>query len=228
MTDIAVSKKVLRTLCYFAVSASITACCSIGATIKLNNDIVSYRDTNTSLSQQLNHATTEIEQLKRLQLETNKHLADKITENNMLKQQLAAKKVAAITASREADCMAKAIYFEARGEVMGGKKAVGTVIYNRMKSKVFPATACGVVYQRIPTKRGVNKKCQFSWTCDGAADTIDRSSNAWLDSKHAAVTTLLGNRSSIVGNALYFHNGKGKPHARTVFVARVGNHKFYR
>ena len=68
----------------------------------------------------------------------------------MLKQQIAAKKVAAVTASREADCMAKAIYFEARGEVMGGKKAVGTVIYNRMESKVFPTTACGVVYQRIP------------------------------------------------------------------------------
>jgi hypothetical protein len=55
---------------------------------------------------------------------------------------------------KEQRCIADAIYHEARGESFEGMMAVANVIVNRMKSPLFPNTACGVVYQRK----------QFSWT----------------------------------------------------------------
>jgi spore germination cell wall hydrolase CwlJ-like protein len=47
----------------------------------------------------------------------------------------------------QVDCVAKAIYFEARGEPFEGQLAVANVINNRVKSSKFPNTHCGVVHQ---------------------------------------------------------------------------------
>lgn len=43
--------------------------------------------------------------------------------------------------------MAQCIYGEARGEPYKGKVAIGAVILNRVKSKDFPNTIAGVIYQ---------------------------------------------------------------------------------
>ncbi|MGI6150495.1 MAG: spore cortex-lytic enzyme [Christensenellales bacterium] len=43
--------------------------------------------------------------------------------------------------------MARCIYGEARGEPYMGKVAIGAVILNRVKSKDFPNTIAGVIYQ---------------------------------------------------------------------------------
>ncbi len=45
------------------------------------------------------------------------------------------------------DCMAKNIYFEAAVESTAGKMAVAHVTLNRVNSKRFPTTVCGVVKQ---------------------------------------------------------------------------------
>ena len=76
-----------------------------------------------------------------------------------------------IAEDRQAElrCLAENIYFEARAESMKGKIAVGNVTRNRLESKKFPNTYCGVIKQGYrPGKRN----CQFSWFCDGKPDTI--------------------------------------------------------
>ena len=44
-------------------------------------------------------------------------------------------------------CLAEAIYFEARGESIKGQFAVAEVILNRVDSRSFPDTVCGVITQ---------------------------------------------------------------------------------
>lgn len=63
----------------------------------------------------------------------------------------------------EYKCLVQALYFEARGESLKGQQAVAQVILNRVDSKRFPDTICGVV----------NQPKQFSYTHDGLSDTID-------------------------------------------------------
>jgi len=60
----------------------------------------------------------------------------------------------------ERTCLALNIYHEARSEAVQGHLAVGMVTLNRVRSKKFPDTICGVVWQ----------KAQFSWTRDGKSD----------------------------------------------------------
>ncbi len=61
---------------------------------------------------------------------------------------------------RELRCLTQNIFFEARGERTTGQLAVAMVTMNRVKSKRFPNSVCGVVWQ----------KRQFSWTHDGKSD----------------------------------------------------------
>ena len=62
--------------------------------------------------------------------------------------------------SRELRCLALNVYFEARGETAAGQLAVAMVTMNRVKSRHYPSTVCGVVWQPH----------QFSWTHDGKSD----------------------------------------------------------
>ncbi|HEX9858836.1 MAG TPA: cell wall hydrolase, partial [Paracoccaceae bacterium] len=70
------------------------------------------------------------------------------------------------TGDAEWQCLAEALYFEARGETVQGQFAVAEVILNRVDSPRYPATICGVVHQ------GGRGGCQFSFTCDGYSDKI--------------------------------------------------------
>lgn len=73
---------------------------------------------------------------------------------------LASSNNAAGKQTKELNCLAQNIYFEARGEPTSGQLAVAMVTMNRVRSKRFPETVCGVVWQ----------KRQFSWTHDGKSD----------------------------------------------------------
>ncbi len=83
----------------------------------------------------------------------------------------------------EADlqCLAKAIYFEARGESEKGQLAVGRVILNRVESEEYPDTICDVVYQGSHRRNA----CQFSFACDGKAD-IAEEKKPWTEAKALA------------------------------------------
>ena len=100
---------------------------------------------------------------------------------------------------KEVECLARNIYFEAGGEPRNGKIAVAEVTMNRVKSRQYPRTVCGVVHQRI---KGT---CQFSWVCEGKK-TVYRNSSAWLDSIKIAENILISKQHyGIIGSAKYFH-----------------------
>lgn len=68
----------------------------------------------------------------------------------------------------EQECLATAVYFEARGENPKGQAAVAQVILNRVRNPSYPNTICGVVYQN----EDWSNRCQFSFACDGVPDRI--------------------------------------------------------
>ena len=123
---------------------------------------------------------------------------------------------------KEVECLARNIYFEAGGEPSAGKIAVAEVTMNRVKSKQYPRTVCGVVHQRT---KGT---CQFSWVCEGKRSV--RNNNAWRESQKIAESILISKkRYGIIGNAKYFHatyvNPKWADESR--MIAQIGNHIFY-
>ena len=65
----------------------------------------------------------------------------------------------------EQQCLAEAMYHEARGEGKEGMYAVAAVIVNRVEDKRFPNSVCDVIYEG-----GETPPCQFSWWCDGRSD----------------------------------------------------------
>jgi len=75
---------------------------------------------------------------------------------------------AAASARTPQGCLAKALYFEARGETAKGQIAVGRVILNRVKDERYPDTVCGVVFQNAEMRN----RCQFSFACDGKAEKV--------------------------------------------------------
>jgi len=85
-------------------------------------------------------------------------------------------------------CLAIALYHEARGEPVDGQYAVGVTILNRVRSSAYPNTVCGVVYQNAHKKN----RCQFSFACD---DISDKPKNRDLFRKiqNLAAITMNGN-----------------------------------
>mgnify|MGYP006295945975 CR=1 FL=1 len=123
------------------------------------------------------------------------------------------------------DCLAKAIYFEARGESLAGQVAVAEVILNRVDSGSYPDTICGVVRQGEERRTG----CQFSFMCDGKPEIMrDKGAKARAD----AIAHLLieGRPRVLTANATHFHTTWVSPSwaRRLVRTARIGGHIFYR
>jgi N-acetylmuramoyl-L-alanine amidase len=120
--------------------------------------------------------------------------------------------------SSELACLAGAIYFEAKGETLAGQLAVGRVIVARAKSGRFPASYCGVVYQRS----------QFSFIRGQAMPTINKSGRAWTEAARIARIAHEGSWKSPVEGALFFHAARVSPRWRLTRLARIDNHVFYR
>lgn len=116
----------------------------------------------------------------------------------------------------EVVCLAKNIYYEARGEPLHGKKAVAQVTLNRVDSGQFADNICGVVFQ----------PGQFSWTQDKRRKITDW--KAWQESLALAKEAF---NSGIHGfenfRAMYFHSKDIKPGWKRKVYAKIGNHIFY-
>lgn len=128
------------------------------------------------------------------------------------------------SASGAKDCLATAIYFEARGESLKGQRAVGEVILARTRQHGRPKTVCGVVYEGSTRSTG----CQFSFTCDGIADVV-RSQAAWARAKRAA-GLVMSSRRKVSRGATHYHTTAIRPYWASSLrkVARIGSHIFYR
>lgn len=125
----------------------------------------------------------------------------------------------------ELHCLAQNIYFEARNEPLEGKLAVAHVVMNRVASRHYPETVCGVIHDG--KEQGLHK-CQFSWYCDGKADEMN-DARAWEESLHLAGQVFWGSVSDNSGGALWYHADYVKPHWRTAFARgpKYGRHIFY-
>jgi len=128
--------------------------------------------------------------------------------------------------AREFRCMATAIYFEARGESIKGQTAVAQVIMTRVRSDYYPNTICGVVYQGQWNRNA----CQFSFACDGRADT-PRNKAQWQTAINVAKKVVSGQAYvKEVGEATHYHATYVSPDWRKLMkrVTKVGVHIFYK
>lgn len=121
------------------------------------------------------------------------------------------------------DCLATALYFEARGESVKGQVAVAEVILNRVDLPNYPRTICGVVNQR-----GAGG-CQFSYVCDGLSDAI-REPAAWERAARIAGAMMQGAPRILTDGATHFHTPAVRPDwsRRFAHTATIGAHIFYR
>jgi hypothetical protein len=125
----------------------------------------------------------------------------------------------------EHQCLARAIYFEARSESEIGRLAVARVILNRVNSPFYPDSICGVVYQNAERR----DSCQFSFACDGLSDR-PRRGKAWERSKTLATRAIAGDGEvQAIATATHYHADYVLPKwsgAMTRLV-KIGRHIFY-
>lgn len=117
----------------------------------------------------------------------------------------------------EERCMAVAVFYESKGEPLNGQMAVAHVILNRVDSRRFPGTVCGVVTQRS----------QFSFVRGGRLPAA-RPGPQWETAKAVARAAMAEAWDSPVGEAMFFHATRVSPRWNRAKVATVGNHVFYR
>jgi len=131
-------------------------------------------------------------------------------------------------AARERQCMAEAIYFEARSEKRIGQLAVADVIMNRVKSSIYPDSVCDVIYQGAERVTG----CQFSFTCDGSMEDarLTTRNRQWRAAQDLAGTIMAGLHKPVSRSATHYHADYVSPPwaANLTPTATIGTHKFYR
>ncbi|HEX7853356.1 MAG TPA: cell wall hydrolase [Sphingobium sp.] len=118
----------------------------------------------------------------------------------------------------ETQCLAAAIFYEARSESQAGKLAVARVVINRSESGRFPTSLCGVVTQ----------PSQFSFVRGGRIPSVPTSAHAWSESVAIARIAMEGAWKSQAEGALYFHARRVSPGWAHQRLAQIDNHIFYR
>jgi len=127
---------------------------------------------------------------------------------------------------RSTDCLAQAVYYEARSESEAGQRAVAQVVLNRVRHPAWPNSVCGVVYQG-PMRAGGG--CQFTFTCDGSLALRPGGPN-WAQAQRIAMEALGGRTYDPVGLSTHYHTGAVFPAwaPRLTKAAVIGAHIFYR
>ena len=127
---------------------------------------------------------------------------------------------------RSLDCLAQAIYYEARSEGEDGQRAVAQVVINRVRHPAWPNSVCGVVYQG-PMRPGGG--CQFTFTCDGSL-AHRPSGIGWARAQQIAAEALAGRVFAGVGLSTHYHTHAVFPSwaPRLTRTAMIGAHNFYR
>jgi len=122
--------------------------------------------------------------------------------------------------SDEANCIAVAVYHEARGESLEGQLAVAQVIMNRAASGKYPAGWCAVVKQ----------PWQFSFVRNGQFPSVDESSDAWRKALGITRLAVSSAVSSVPRDCLWYHANYVAPRWSNNLqrVEKIGAHIFYR
>ena len=134
-------------------------------------------------------------------------------------EQLAATLAASDTSGQDEECLATAVYFEARGEPLAGQLAVAEVVLNRAASGKYPPDVCAVVKQ----------PWQFSFVQKGRFPQADRASGAWK--RAVAIAKVAQNKlaTRLSPNVLWYHADYVAPSwgKRLTKQTKIGLHIFY-
>ena len=122
--------------------------------------------------------------------------------------------------SDEANCMAVAVYFEARGESAEGQLAVAKVVMNRAASGKYPTDWCSVVKQPY----------QFSFVRHGQFPSADTNCEAWKKAEAVAELAVANVVPTLSDDVLWYHADYVAPTWRNNLqeVQKIGAHIFYR
>ena len=120
----------------------------------------------------------------------------------------------------QTNCLATAVYFEARGESVEGQLAVARVVMNRAASGRYPPDWCSVVKQ----------PAQFSFVRHGEFPYADTSSLAWQRAEAVAQLAAANVVPSLDPDVLWYHATYVAPTwgHRLSKVEKIGAHIFYR
>lgn len=143
-------------------------------------------------------------------------------------------------------CLAKTIYFEARGEPFVGQVAVARVVINRVRDPDYPDTICRVVTQgRYASWRNKAPEeiaqepmhypaqgpgCQFSWYCDGRSDKPIYDAT-WTAAVQLAYRVIAENAwDGIIEGATHYHTIHISPYwnKNLTQVSQIAEHVFFR
>ena len=144
-------------------------------------------------------------------------------------------------------CLAQNIYFESKSEPLAGQYAVADVVLNRVNDSRYPDTICKVVregpikeswktrqHADLPDDQRVyhpiKNRCQFSWYCDGKADTI-RDNDAWRVAQIIAYKIVHTDKMrGITEGATHYHADYVSPKwaNKIQLVGSISTHIFYR
>lgn len=130
------------------------------------------------------------------------------------------KYAAADQLDEEMNCLATAVYFEARGESVEGQLAVARVVMNRAASGKYPPSWCATVKQ----------PWQFSFVRNGRFPSIDTESMSWKRAEAVAKLAAANIVPSLSNDVLWYHADYVAPAwgPRLVRVEKIGQHIFYR
>lgn len=124
-------------------------------------------------------------------------------------------------------CLALTVYYEARSQPVIEQVAVAQVVLNRVNSPHYPDNVCAVVRENhYPNQL---HKCQFSFMCDGIAETYP-DTEAWLQANQIASLVLSPTLPDLVSGATHYHADYVNPYwsATQIKIAQIGRHIFYR
>ena len=128
--------------------------------------------------------------------------------------------------AKEKQCLAEAIYFEARSESEAGQAAVAQVILNRVNSGLYPTSVCGVVYQN----RQRHNACQFSFACEGKSLRVTEPEPWAVAVRIADAVTSGQTYMAGVGDSTHYHANYVRPRwaKRLKKMDVIGHHIFYK
>jgi spore germination cell wall hydrolase CwlJ-like protein len=127
---------------------------------------------------------------------------------------------AAAPLDEQTNCLAVAVYHEARGETLEGQLAVANVVINRARSGRYPPTWCEVVKQ----------PWQFSFVRKGRFPPVDAGSRAWWNAQSIARIAASNAAAAVPSDCLWYHADYVAPSwgRRLTRVEKIGAHIFYR
>ena len=121
--------------------------------------------------------------------------------------------------SEQMNCLATAVYFEARGESVEGQLAVARVVMNRAASGRYPPDWCSVVKQPY----------QFSFVRHGEFPKANTDCDAWRKAEAIAELAAANVVPSVGPDVLWYHADYVNPSwgHRLNMVEKIGAHIFY-